>query len=564
MTATAFRAMALSIGDDRPQRPPSPRFPLGIVRNVAVCVALQLAVTIAFPGQSWSMSMGMIGLCLIGAITTRQLGRRSVHPDRFATNAVAGIFVLWALMWASLIYEVNWRDSEQSLSCLLSFMRQIVVILFLVPRSKRAGERWPVVLDAVLGIVLCGVLTTTIWPRALAGQVISPQVFQFCLGHGIYAVLAVSSYLVQRRSPPMFLKAFAITQCVYSLTSIMSVELWTLFGWARNSPLWIYGDTALIAYPLIASYTTQQQQLGDSVPPEAAGSTSNQVVPFLIAMLVLCLAFGSAERQQMMAAIVGVAGLLVYSFRVAFVTRQYRRAQEALVAAGRLRVESLIDVVHELRSPLASVVLNASALARAEDIPPRLRPRVDTIANRCDTVTRLLNDVLDIERIEAGLMDISVAQVDVSAVCRDAVAAVATTADAAGVTLRGPGEQAQFLSAEGDTGLLIRVVVNLLDNAVRFTPAGGLVTVSVGYAGTAEIAVVVEDTGVGLSADAQATLFKRFGHAGKPVNGTKGSGLGLSISASAIAAMDGRLDLTARDDGPGTRATILLKRRLRL
>ena len=201
-----------------------------------------------------------------------------------------------------------------------------------------------------------------------------------------------------------------------------------------------------------------------------ASSSPNQAVPFLIALLVLCLAFGAAQRQQIMAALVGVAGLLVYSFRVAFVTRQYRRAQEALVAAGRMRVESLIDVVHELRSPLASVVLNASALARAADIPARLKPRVDTIANRCDTVTRLLNDVLDLERIEAGLMDISVAPVDVFSACRDAIHAVATTADAAGITLRGPSEGAQRLLAEGDSALLIRVIVNLLDNAIRLLP----------------------------------------------------------------------------------------------
>ena len=226
-----------------------------------------------------------------------------------------------------------------------------------------------------------------------------------------------------------------------------------------------------------------------------------------------------------------------------------------------MRVESLIDVVHELRSPLASVVLNASALARAADIPARLKPRVDTIANRCDTVTRLLNDVLDLERIEAGLMDISVTAVDVVAVCRDAVRDVATTADAVGVTLRGPDDHAHHLLAEGDAVLLIRVVVNLLDNAIRFTPAGGLITVAVDDAGMSEIAVVVEDGGVGLSPDARATLFRRFGHAGEPVNGAKGSGLGLSISSCAVAAMQGRLDLMPRDDGPGTRATIMLKRR---
>ena len=357
----------------------------------------------------------------------------------------------------------------------------------------------------------------------------------------------------------MFLPAFAIMQCLYALTSIVSVELAIGFQIPRNSPIWVYGDLALIAYPLIAAVTVGHRRVR-AVPPEVPPAP-NQIVPFLIAMLVLCLAFGSAHRQQMMAALVGVAGLLLYSFRVAFVTRQYSRVQEALVAAGRMRVESLIDVVHELRSPLASVVLNASALARAADIPARLRPRVATIASRCDTVTRLLNDVLDLERIEAGLMDISIAPMDVSAVCRDAVHAVATTAEAAGITLRGPGDGVQPLLADGDSGLLVRVIVNLLDNAIRFTPAGGLVTVRVGDAGRSEIAVIVEDSGVGVSADARATLFQRFGHAGEPVNGARGSGLGLSISSSAIAAMHGRLDLAARDDGPGTRATILLNRR---
>ncbi len=523
-----------------------------------MCVALQLALTLAVPGQSWSMSLGMIGLCLVCAITTYQLGRRSAHPDRFATNVVSAIFVIWAMLWVAMIYAVQWRNGDQSLIALLGFLRQVLLILFLVPRGPGYGERWPIVLDVILGIVLCAVLTTTLWPQALIGQILTPEAFQFCVGHGIYAGLAVASYVVQRRSPPIFLKAFAITQCIYSVTSMLSLHFSQNWGWPDNSSLWVYGDTAMIGYPLIAFYTVRQRR--PAVASVKPGLAPNQVMPFLIALLLLILAFGSAQRQQMLVALIGIAGLIVYYARVAFVTRQYRRAQDALVTAGRMRVESLIDVVHELRSPLASVVLNASALARAEDVPPRLQARVDTIAKRCGTVTRLLNDVLDLERIEAGLMDISVAAIDVPAACHDALHAVATTADAAGVALRGPGEGAQPFAAKGDFGLLTRVIVNLLDNAIRFTPAGGIVAVSIGYAGSSQVAVVVEDTGVGLSPEARATLFRRFGHAGAPINGAKGSGLGLSISASAIAAMQGRLNLAARDDGPGTRATILLKR----
>ena len=525
---------------------------------IAACVALQLLVTLALPDQTWSMPMGLAGLCFICAAATQRIGARHGRPYSFDTIALSTLFAVWGLMWVAWIYEIVWLDGDQSLSSQLSFAHQILILLVLVPIGNRYGARQPVVLDIILGVVLCALVTKTLWPQILTGHTDRPPTYLTYLMYVTYAALSLASLTVQRRSPPLFLKAFVITKCLYAATSILSVELATRFMIPHNSPIWLYGDISMIVFPFIASRSPRP--VIHRAEPDGSAAP-NQMVPFLIAILVLCLAFDSAHRQQTLAGLIGIAGLLAYSFRFAYVTRQYRRVQDVLLATGRMRVEALMDVVHELRSPLASVVLNAGALARSDDVPDRLKIRVDTIANRCGTVTRLLNDVLDLERIEAGLMGIVVVPVDVLAVCRDALDAVATTAQAAGIALHPPDDTVPDRVAQGDAGLLVRVIVNLLDNAIRFTPAGGGVWVDVRPDGAARIAVIVEDNGTGPSAAAQATLFQRFGHAGDPVNGTKGSGLGLSISSSAIVAMHGRLTLAPRTNGAGTRATIVLERR---
>ena len=323
---------------------------IGIAGAIGVCVCLQLLLTITLPQQTWSMPLGLAMLCFICAAAAVVIGARHGRRYRFETITIAAVFAVWGLMWLTWIYEIGWRGGDQSLSSALSFTHQILMILMLVPRGERDGAQAPLVLDVVLGVALCALVSSTTWPHIFAGPTDRPPHYMTFLMYTAFSGLGIVSWIVQRRAPPLFLKAFVVTQCVYSLTSVLSVELAMAFMIPGNSPIWLYGDIAMILFPFVAIGSEQSHP----VPPPEKLPTPNQIVPFMIAILVLGLAFGSAHRQQTLAGLIGIAGLLAYSFRFAYVTRQYRGAQKALVAAGRLRVEALMDVVHELRSPLAS------------------------------------------------------------------------------------------------------------------------------------------------------------------------------------------------------------------
>jgi signal transduction histidine kinase len=226
-----------------------------------------------------------------------------------------------------------------------------------------------------------------------------------------------------------------------------------------------------------------------------------------------------------------------------------RSTVEELRRLSALRADFVSLVSHELRAPMASIVGSAQTLRQRwrELTPDQRESFLALIGSETDRLSALVGDVLDTSRIEAGTFTYRFDDVDLAALVRDSVAGIALAQDEVNVSADVPGELPRV---RGDRDRLQQVLTNLLDNAVKFSPAGENVLVSA-YRQDSRVRIDVADRGPGVPADQQRLIFEKFGRgniAGSP--GIPGTGLGLFIARSIAEAHGGTLEISsARGQG---------------
>jgi signal transduction histidine kinase len=246
------------------------------------------------------------------------------------------------------------------------------------------------------------------------------------------------------------------------------------------------------------------------------------------------------------------------------------RARAAAEDANEAKSRFLANVSHELRTPLTSVVGFAKLNRKRLDevvfpVVPRDDPKVDRAVRQLgenlgiivaegERLTGLINDLLDLAKIEAGRFEFRFEPLAVGEVVRQALASTAALFEVSGLTLDVVVEDG-LPEIAGDRDRLVQVVINLVSNAVKFTPEGGVrVTVSgVDADGVRAVRVAVTDSGRGVSPEDVARIFEPFRQASDTVpDGPKGTGLGLPISRQIVEAHGGVLDV---DSTPGQGST---------
>lgn len=223
-------------------------------------------------------------------------------------------------------------------------------------------------------------------------------------------------------------------------------------------------------------------------------------------------------------------------------------AEEVEVTVETLR-RFVSDAAHELNTPLTALHANLE-LAERSDAPP---DAVGRAREQVERLRRLTRDMLDLSRVEsgAGLRE----PLDLSALARESADAFASRAEQAGVRLELEVPEDEVLVG-GDRTQLANALGNLLDNALKFTPAGGFVRV--GLAADDEVAeLTVTDSGIGIPEADMPALFSRF-HRGRNAAGYPGSGLGLAIVKAIAEAHGGRV--VARSGAEGTRVVMRVGR----
>lgn len=233
-------------------------------------------------------------------------------------------------------------------------------------------------------------------------------------------------------------------------------------------------------------------------------------------------------------------------------TSELRSANQQLKSLDRLKDDFMSSMTHELRTPLTSIRALAEILQGDIDIDTAQRQRfVDIIVQETERLSRLVNQVLDMARMEGGHVEWAMQDVDVRTVLENAAATTLPVILARGGQLQlDLADHLPVLRADPDR--LLQVVLNLLSNAAKFMPAQGGRVRMLAKGDTGGVTVCVQDNGAGVPEGHESLIFERFHQAGMPRPGGQGSGLGLPISRHIVEYFGGRLWLHEQT-GQGTR-----------
>jgi PAS domain S-box-containing protein len=223
----------------------------------------------------------------------------------------------------------------------------------------------------------------------------------------------------------------------------------------------------------------------------------------------------------------------------------------------RMKTEFISTVSHELRTPLTSIrgslgLMSGGIAGKLSDAAANL---VGIAQTNCDRLIRLINDILDSEKIESGKLPLRLQPLDATALVQQAVSGIEGFAGQHGVTVQvtAPADAA---TVRADVDRLLQVLTNLLSNAVKFSPAQGVVQVRVSTPGQ-RVRVEVADQGPGIPVEFQQRIFQKFSQADSSDTRAKGgTGLGLNISRTLVEKMDGRIGFSST---PGAGATFFFE-----
>jgi signal transduction histidine kinase len=235
---------------------------------------------------------------------------------------------------------------------------------------------------------------------------------------------------------------------------------------------------------------------------------------------------------------------------------QLAREKARTERAVEVRDEVLAVVSHDLRNPLAVVSVTADLLERRCDrVAPDLSRHARTIQRHVVEMNRLIGDLVDVAKIEAGRFPITLAVASAEQIGREAVERFLPLAGAAGVALELRAHGGALPDVRCDPGRILQALSNLLGNALKATPAGGQVAVIVEPLAD-QVRFTVSDTGRGIEPDDLPHLFDRFRRGRSP--GYEGSGLGLAIVRGIIEAHGGSVSVESAP-GQGARFTFALR-----
>jgi signal transduction histidine kinase len=288
----------------------------------------------------------------------------------------------------------------------------------------------------------------------------------------------------------------------------------------------------------------------------ALRSALDQLIGYKAAAIERVYTDAKQQRGRLMGWMYGLLATLVLgSLAVAWLSarrlaRTYRREAEALETARKAlgaRDELLGIVAHDLRSPLGAISMRAELLQESSS-DPSARDQAAVIDNIATRMGHLIKSMLDVTAIEAGQLAVQKAPVEVEGLVREVFDVVSMIA---------ASKQLHLEQRVGEPGLLVladrerilQVLSNLLGNAIKFTPRGGRVTLSVERSG-GDVVFASTDTGPGISGEHLPHVFERYWRYG--ARGTKGTGLGLFIAKSIVEAHGGKIWV---ESSPGHGAT---------
>jgi signal transduction histidine kinase/ActR/RegA family two-component response regulator len=476
---------------------------------LAVGFVLQGAVILSF-GHPLYAAVGYSLVNVIEAVAVVYLARRLnavrlTTPGRFAALiflVLAPVLVMAALILGlgALVIEGEFPGAMLANRLAAKFLGMSLVLpaILLLTQGRRTRLVSERILEIALGYVAVAVLV---------GLIITPAA-----PIALLAMFPVITILGLRTGP----------QAVTVAMAVACVVLFTVgFLWGRT--------------PVLAETRTLNQQV-------------------TLFQIYLGLVFGTGIVTALMA-------IHQQRLRDLILRRSisHQRARERAEAASVAKTDFLATMSHEIRTPLNSIIGFAQVLEMDKEMRADSRRQIDLIRRSGIALLTVVNDILDFSKVEAGRIELDPKPVDLTVVCRDALAIVAEAADSKGLALTMEVEGELAGGHVCDDHRLCQVLLNYLNNAVKFTDAGQItLTLALTAEGDRDrVRISVADTGMGITKEAAAALFQRFSQVDSSVSRTHGgSGLGLAICKGLIEAMGGQVGV---DSAPGAGSTFWLE-----
>ena len=234
-----------------------------------------------------------------------------------------------------------------------------------------------------------------------------------------------------------------------------------------------------------------------------------------------------------------------------------RRAEEELTEAAEMKSQFVSTISHELRTPLTSIneAVTIMLSGEAGRVNKDQAHFLGIAKRNIERLGRLINDVLDFQRLDAGKMTFNMQEGALDRVVEEAYHTMLPFAGKRGVHLSAEIDP-HLPPVAFDSDRIVQVVTNLLSNAIKFTPEGGEIRLSVGRRDE-RLLIKVSDTGMGIPREALPRIFERFYRVHRPGKEIKGTGLGLAIVSKIVAAHGGRIDVES-EPNKGTTFTVSL------
>ncbi len=228
------------------------------------------------------------------------------------------------------------------------------------------------------------------------------------------------------------------------------------------------------------------------------------------------------------------------------VAESFNRMTAEVLAANSAQRDFLGNVSHDLKTPLTSIQGYAQAIidGAADDT----KAAAQTIYDEASRLNRMVVELTDLERLQTGKLSMRREPIDMRKLCQDVAQSLAVVAEQKDLSLEAKITPAPIVIGDGDR--LAQALMNLISNALKFTPAGGAVRVDVEQAPDG-VTVSIQDSGIGIPADELPRIFERFYQVDKARGPQRGTGLGLAIAKEIVESHGGRITAQSRGRGEG-------------